>query len=172
MPDLFRDLAQAPESRALTRGLWVRRVVMTLLLALSVTALTGVFGQRGSTHAATGTQATLRLGVPDAVRGGLLFQAKLEIDAHQAIEHPRLVLADGWTEGLQVNTIEPSAQSESSRDGRLVLSYDKLAAGDTMTVWFQFQADPTESGRRDFTVELDDAQRPVARVAHTITVFP
>jgi hypothetical protein len=172
MPDLFRDVAAAPESRALTRGLWARRVVMTLLLALSILALAGVFGQRGSTHAATGTKATMKLGLPDAVRGGLLFQAKAEITAHEAIENPRLVLGHGWTEGMQVNTIEPSAQSESSRDGRLVLSYDKLAAGDTMTVWFQFQVDPTESGRRDFSLELDDAEQPVARIAHTITVFP
>jgi hypothetical protein len=172
MPELFRDVAQMPESRALTRGLWARRVVMTLLLALVILALAGVFGQRGSTHAAAGPQATMKLGVPSAVRGGLLFQAKVEIAAHRAIEHPRLVLANGWTEGLQLNTIEPSAQSESSRDGRLVLSYDRLAAGDTMTVWFQFQVDPTESGRRDFTIELDDAEQPVARIAHKITVFP
>ena len=172
MPDLFRQLADAPESRALTRGLWARRAVMTLLLAVAVLALTGVFGQRGRTHAAAGSRATLKLGVPDAVRGGLLFQAKVEIAAHQAIEHPRLVLGQGWAEGMQMNTIEPGAQSESSRDGRLLLSYDKLAAGDTMTIWFQFQVDPTESGRRDFSLELDDAEQPVARVAHQLTVFP
>lgn len=172
MPDLFRDLAAAPESGALTRGLWARRVVMTLLLAVAVLALIGVFGQRGSTHAATGSKATMKLGVPDAVRGGVFFQAKVEIRATQDVENPRLVLANGWTEGLQVNTIEPAAQSESSRDGRLVLSYDKLAAGDTMTVWFQFQVDPTESGRRDFSLELDDAEQPVARIDHKITVFP
>jgi hypothetical protein len=172
MPDLFREVADAPESRALTRGLWARRAVMTLLLALAVLALIGVFGQRGSTHAATGAKATLKLGVPDAVRGGLLFQAKVEIAAHQDVEHPRLVLANGWTEGLQVNTIEPSAQSESSRDGQLVLSYDRLDKGDTMTVWFQFQVDPTESGRRDFSIALDDAEQPVARINHKLTVFP
>jgi hypothetical protein len=172
MTDLFRDIADAPESRALTRGLWARRVVMSLLLVVAVLALTGLFGQPGSTHAAAGTKATMKLGAPDAVRGGVFFQAKVEIAAHQDIENPRLVLAPGWTEGLQVNTIEPAAQSESSRDGRLVLSYDKLAAGDTMTIWFQFQVDPTEFGRRDFTIELDDAEQPVARIAHKLTVFP
>src|ERR1700755_1062713 len=136
MPDLFREPAEAPESGALTRGLWARRAGVTLLLAFVVLALTGFFGQQGSTHAATGDKATLRLGVPDAVRGGLLFQAKVEIAARQDLEHPRLLLGQGWSEGMQMNTIEPGAQSESSRDGRLVLSYDKLAAGDTMTIWF------------------------------------
>lgn len=172
MPDLFREPAEAPESAALTRGLWARRTVMLLLLAVAVLALTGFFGQQGSTHAATGDKATIKLGVPGAVRGGLLFQAKVEIAARQDVDHPRLVLGHGWTEGMQMNTIEPGAQSESSRDGRLVMSYDKLAAGDTMTIWFQFQVDPTEAGRRDFSLELDDADQPVAKIAHNLTVFP
>jgi hypothetical protein len=172
MPDLFRGVADAPESHALTRGLWARRAVMTALLAVSVLALLGVAGQPGSTSRADAAAATVKLGLPKAVRGGLLFQAKVEIAAHQDIEHPRLVLANGWTEGMQLNTIEPAAQSESSRDGRLVLSYEKLSAGDHVTIWFQFQVDPTEAGRRDFTLELDDAQRPVARIARKLTVFP
>lgn len=172
MTELFRDLAEGPESHALTRGLWVRRGVMTALAAFVLAALAGVFGQRGSTSRTEAPAATVKLGLPEAVRGGLLFQAKVEIAARQAIDHPRLVLGTGWTEGMQVNTIEPGAQSESSRDGRLLLSYDQLAAGDRFTVWFQFQVDPTESGRRDFTLELDDAERPIARIHRTLRVFP
>jgi hypothetical protein len=61
---------------------------------------------------------------------------------------------------------------ESSRDGLVVLSYDRLAAGDRMTVWAQFQVNPTQPGRRDFSVELDDAETPVARVSRKITVMP
>jgi hypothetical protein len=172
MTELFRDVAEAPESRALRHGLWARRAVVTALLAFVVAAALGAFGQRGSTSRADAPQATLKLGLPHAVRGGLLFQAKVEIAAHQDIQHPRLVLGTGWTEGMQLNTIEPGAASESSRDGHLVLSYDKLSAGDHFTVWFQFQVDPTEAGRRDFTLELDDATRPVARIARTVRVFP
>lgn len=172
MTDLFRDLAERPESRALTRGLWARRATMTALAAVSALALADVFGQHGRTSAAAADAATLRVGLPDAVRGGLLFQGRLDLVAHRDVRHPRLVLGRGWTEGMQVNTIEPGATGETSRDGHLVLSYDGLAAGDHRTIWIQLQVDPTEAGRRDFAVELDDAERPVARVARTITVFP
>jgi hypothetical protein len=172
MTETFRDVAEQPEHWALRHGLWARRVLMALLAVVVALALLDTFGQAGSTSRAETAGATMKLGMPSAVRAGLFFQAKLEIAARQDVENPRLVLGSGWTEGMQVNTIEPAAQSESSRDGLLVLSYDKLAAGDTMTVWFQFQVDPTENGRRDFTIELDDAERPVARIVRHLNVFP
>jgi hypothetical protein len=52
------------------------------------------------------------------------------------------------------------------------LSYDKLSAGDRMTIWFQFQVDPTAPGRRDLSVELDDAEQPIARIPRKLTVMP
>jgi hypothetical protein len=172
MTDLFRRIADQPESRALTQGLWIRRAVMALLGVVVILALLDTFGQRGSTSRAESPAATLKLGMPSAVRGGLFFQAKVQIAAHTDVQHPRLVLGSGWTEGLQVNTIEPAAQTESSRDGRLVLAYEQLSAGDTATIWFQFQVVPTQTGRRDFTIELDDAEQPLTRVVRHLTVFP
>jgi hypothetical protein len=170
--ELFRDVALRPESRALTRGLWARRAMMTLLAVLAVLALLGVAGQRGSTSRADGPAATLTLGAPHAVRGGLFFQARITITARAAIAHPRLVLDHGWTEGLQVNSIEPAAVSETSRDGRLELSYDAIDPGTTTTIWVQFQVDPTEPGHRAFGLELDDARRPLARIDRMLTIFP
>jgi hypothetical protein len=172
MTDLFIDVADQPESNALTRGLWARRATMGVFAVIVVLALVGVFGQHGTTTHAAAPEATISLGAPKTVRGGLFFQARVELRALQDIEHPRLVLGRGWTEGMQVNSIEPAAMSESSRDGLLVLSYDKLAAGDRMSIWFQFQVDPTEPGRRDFSIELDDAERPIARVPRKLTVMP
>lgn len=172
MTDLFRDLAAAPESSALTRGLWARRVTMTVLLAVAVAALLGVFGQVTSTSTATGAAATLVVDAPETVRGGLFFQSRVDVRATRDLEHPRLVFADGWLEGMQVNSIEPSPVGEASRDGRLVLSYDKLAAGDRLTIWLQFEVDPTSTGRRSYDLALEDATTPVASVRRTITVLP
>jgi hypothetical protein len=172
MTDLFQGPAQQPESRALTRGLWGRRIVVALFVAIIVLALAGFAGQRGTTEHAAGDAATLSVAAPDTVRGGIFFQARVTVAAKDDLEHPRIVLGRGWVEGLQVNSIEPGAQSEASRDGRLVLSYDKLAAGDTLALWFQFQVNPTQPGRRDFSVELDDAERPIARVDRKLRVLP
>ena len=57
------------------------------------------------------------------------------------------MLADGWVEGMQVNSIEPAAESETSRDGRVVLSYGDLEAGDVLRIWLQFEVDPTNVGQ-------------------------
>jgi hypothetical protein len=82
------------------------------------------------------------------------------------------VLAGGWVEGMQVNSIEPAPVGEASRRGRVVLSYDALEAGDVLRVWLQFEVNPTNVGRRSYAVELDDAERPVARLAPPLTVLP
>jgi hypothetical protein len=109
---------------------------------------------------------------PDGLRGGLLFQARVEIRTRRTVRFPRLVLDHGWTEGMQVNSFEPSPASEASRDGRLVLSYDQLNPGDLLVVWMQFQVDPTNVGHRPADIELDDQTTPLARVEHSLTIFP
>ena len=73
---------------------------------------------------------------------------------------------------MQVNSIEPSPESESSRDGRVVLSYGELKAGDLLRIWLQFEVDPTNVGRRSYGLELDDEERPLARIDRSIRVLP
>jgi hypothetical protein len=172
MTDLFRDLAAAGEPRALTTGPWIRRGVTVVFASVVVLALLDVFGQVPSESAATTPRAVLRLSAPAAVRGGLFFESRVEIRALAAIQHPRLVLDPGWFEGMQFNSIEPSPVGEVSRGRRIVFSYDTLKAGDTMTVWLQFEANPTTVGRQSYGIELDDAETPVARLERDLTVFP
>jgi len=82
------------------------------------------------------------------------------------------VFDEGWLEGMQVNSIEPAAGDEESRDGKLVLSYTTLEAGDVLKVWMQFQVNPTNVGRRSYGLVLDDDMTPVARVSRELTVLP
>jgi hypothetical protein len=153
-------------------GLAARRVVLTGFAAISLLGLLDAFGQRDTASSAAGAKATVALSAPPTVRGGLFFQSRIDITATSAIDHPRLVFDDGWLEGMQVNSIEPSPDSESSRDGRLVLSYGALAAGDRLRVWLQFEVDPTNVGRRSYGFELDDAETPVARIDRDLRVLP
>jgi hypothetical protein len=152
---------------------WIRRAVLAIAVVPVAAALAGLIGQRESTSTATGAGARLQLLAPRRLRGGLLWRARLEVRALRAIDHPRIVLAPGWAEGMQFNTIEPGAQGEAGRDdGGIVLSYPALSAGGRLVVYLQFQVNPTTIGDQDASVALDDAERPVARVAHTITVLP
>jgi hypothetical protein len=106
------------------------------------------------------------------VRGGLFFQSRIEIRALRALEHPRLVLDEGWVEGMQVNSIEPAPVGEANRDGRVVLSYDRVDAGERLVVRLQFEVNPTNVGHRSYGLELDDAETRVAAIDRQITVFP
>ena len=172
MTKLFTDVAAVPEPRSELVGLWVRRAVLTLFAALAVLGLFDVFGQATTQTVASTPAATLRVTAPKAVRGGLFFQSRVDIRARRAIAHPRLVLDEGWVEGMQVNSIEPAPVGEASRDGRVVLSYDALQPGDVLRVWLQFEVNPTNVGRRSYAIALNDAERPVARLAPHITVLP
>jgi hypothetical protein len=174
MTELFRDLHEAGEPRALTRGLWGRRTMMVVLTAVAVLALVGVFGQRTVHSAAAGPAATMVLDAPRVLRGGLLFQSRVRITATRTVEHPRLVLDRGWLEGMQISSITPDPDGQSSRgDGRTVLTWsDPLAAGSHTTIWMQFQVDPTSVGHRPYGLELDDAQQRLARIDRSLTVLP
>jgi hypothetical protein len=170
MTELFSDVR--PSDRDMRAGLTARRVIMTMFALISLAALVGFIGQRTSTSAATTPSVRMSLDAPEVVRGGIFFQSRIEIRALAPIEHPRLVFDEGWLEGLQVNSIEPAAESESSRDGRLVLSYGALEPGDLLRIWMQFEVNPTNTGKRAYTVELDDEDRPLTRIPRTIRVLP
>jgi hypothetical protein len=169
MPELF---TKVDADRGMSRGLWARRAFVALFTAIAALALWGLFGQRASESTAGGPAARMIVSVPNAVRGGLIYQATIDITAVSDIQHPRLVLAEGWLEGMQVNSIEPAADSENSRSGRLELSYGELKPGDRLKIWLQFQVDPTNPGRRSHVLELDDETQPLARVDRNITVLP
>jgi hypothetical protein len=154
------------------RGLWARRAVIALFCAIAVLSLADRFGQRATESQAASPGARMTLTAPETVRGGLFFQSRVEIHAQREIAAPHIVLDRGWVEGMQVNSIEPAPASELSRDGRLVLTYDKLAPGDLLRIWFQFEVNPTNTGRRSYGIELDDEAARVVRLSPTITVLP
>jgi hypothetical protein len=143
-----------------------------LLLALAVVALIGTFGQRpGHVRAAAGA-ADLEVSSPTRLRGGLYYQAKFTVTAHRRLDAPRLVLSPGWLDGMTLNTTEPGPSEELNRDGRLVLDYQPLAAGERLAVFLQYQVNPTTTGTRRQTVELDDAETPIASITRSTTIFP
>ena len=172
MTKLFTDVAAVPEPRSELVGLWARRAVLTLFAALVVLGLFDVFGQGTTQTVASTPAAVLRVTAPKAVRGGLFFQSRVDVTARRAIAHPRLVLDEGWVEGMQFNSTEPAPVSEANRDGRVVLTYDALDVGERLVVWMQFEVNPTNVGHRPYGLELDDAETRVAAVHRWMTVFP
>ena len=152
---------------------WARRIFLAILLACVIAALAGAVGQRASSSTATGPVARLDVRAPKVVRGGLLFQARIRVEALQKIDMPRLVLSNGWLDGMQVNTVAPGPDAEFNRDGRLVWEYDQsLAAGRDLTVYIQFQVNPTSVGESTNDVAVYDGQKPLVKVTRTLRRLP
>jgi hypothetical protein len=151
---------------------WARRVAIAALTLVVAAALLGAVGQSHTTGRAQAAAATLTVKAPQRVRGGLFFQGRLDIVARERIGKPRIVLANGWTEEMQLNTVEPAPASETSNAGKLELEYDPLHTGDHLTIWMQFEVNPTGAGRREHDVTLLDGDRMLARVPGEITVLP
>jgi hypothetical protein len=153
-------------------GPWARRAGVGVLLAAALVALGNGFGQASSTSSAVAPAATLKVRTPARIRGGLLYQSRFDVVAHRALTQPKLVLGTGWNDGLTINTIEPSPAGEASRNGRLVLTFDSMQPGDSLTLWVDYQVNPTHVGRTTQDVELDDGDTVLARLHRTLTVFP
>jgi hypothetical protein len=151
---------------------WHRRVLLVLIAAIPVLALIGVFGQRTDHTGAQSPQAALTLSGPSRLRGGLLYQWKLSVAARTDLAQPKLALDEGFLNGLTVNTIEPQASQELNRNGHVVLEYGTLNAGRQLTVWIQYQVNPTTVGSRTIRVELDDGNSAITSLTRHVTVFP
>jgi hypothetical protein len=150
----------------------LRRVFFGALGLLLAVALLNVFGQRPKDTLAAGQAADLHVFAPTSLRGGLYYEGRLTVEAESEIEKATLVLDSGWTEQMQINTIEPSPVGEASRDGKLTLDFGHLGAGHKLVVYMQFQVNPTNVGRRSQDVALYDDTSHLATANRTVTVFP
>jgi hypothetical protein len=151
---------------------WYRRALLCLIAVLPVLALLNVFGQRPTTTSAHGLAADLAVTAPARLRSGLIFQVRVRVTAHENIAKPQLVFDPGWWESMSVNSIVPNPSSQTNLEGRVVLSYNKLAAGHSLIAWLYFQANPTNVGKRREDVELDDGATMITRVHRSLTIFP
>ena len=151
---------------------WLRRGLLALIALVLVLALFDVFGQATSTTRAEAGAATLSVSAPGAVRGGLLFQARITTEAHTELRDATLVLNQAWVNGLTVNTIEPSPLNEASRDGNLVFDLGHLPAGSKHVLYLDYQVNPTTVGSRTLRLELQDGETPVTSLERTLRIFP
>jgi len=163
---------EANRDRTERLELVMRRLFFGALILVIVVAALNFFGQRPKDSFASAPAANLHVFAPTALRGGLLYEARFTIDAQQDISKAVLVLDGGWTEQLQINTIEPSPIGESSRDGKLALEFGHIPAGQKLVAWMQFQVNPTNVGRRSQDVALYDDTTLITRIDRTVTIFP
>jgi len=162
-----RDLA----GRRVT-SVWVRRVLLCGLLVLPVLALLNVFGQHPTTSSASSPLASMNVTAPARLRSGLIFQVRVQVTAHRDIKELQLVFDKGWWESMSVNSMVPEPSEESSEEGKVLLSYGKLGAGQQHVNWIYFQVNPTNVAKRSEDIEVRDGSTPLLHIHRAITIFP
>jgi hypothetical protein len=152
---------------------WVRRAILTCMAVFVVLGLINTFGQRPTTTQAQTPAATLRVTAPTDVRGGLIFQVRVDITAGRTLTKPALVFSPGWWESMTTNAIAPQPTNQTSLDGSPVFALSPIRAGRHATYWFYFQVNPTNVGwERPEVLQLEDNGLPVATIRRTITIYP
>jgi hypothetical protein len=151
---------------------WTRRALLCLLCVPILLGLLNVFGQRPSTTKRSVQAASLTIYAPERVRGGLYYEARFHIQAHDELKEARLVLNSNWAEGITINTIEPSPIGAASRDGALSYDLGHIPAGQSYVLFLQEQVNPTNVGHRTQTAELWDGDRHLLTIDRPLTVWP
>ncbi len=150
----------------------IRRALLALVSLFLLAGLLNVFGQRPQTSQAAAPAASLKLYAPTRLRGGLIYEARFTIDAHEDLKNAMLELDPGWIEGTTINTIEPGPIGEASRNGKLLFTLGHIRAGTTYLFFMQLQVNPTNVGRRSQNVALYDGDTLLTSINRTITIFP
>jgi hypothetical protein len=153
---------------------WFPNALFALVCVVPLLALLNVFGQSPTvkTVANPNGVATMQLSAPTSVRSGVLFQARFDIHAHKEIKDAVLVLDSGWLESLTMNTSEPAASSETSRNGGIALDLGDIPAGKLWRQYLQFQVNPVNAGSQSQGVTLYDGNVPLLHLNRNIMIWP
>jgi hypothetical protein len=151
---------------------WFRRAFLLLLTVLSGLGLANVFGQHPASTTVRSPAADLTVSAPPAMRGGLIYEIVVTVAAYRDLRKAELVFDEGWYEGFTINTFQPDAAEWEQRDGRNVMVYGPLAAGEELVVRLQYQTNPTSLGTRDQDVSLADDGTELLTLEHSATVYP
>jgi hypothetical protein len=150
-----------------------RQLITALLVLFVVLAAGNAFGQRPSSHTSVSPAATLRVSTPAHLRGGLIFQTRVDITAHRDIAIPTVMLSGGWFDGMTLNSVQPGPAKQASAGQGATFSYPPLAAGRTMTVWFEWSVNPTNlAWQRPTLTDISDGGTTLVAQRSTVTVFP
>jgi hypothetical protein len=150
-----------------------RFVLVCLLLVFVALAAGNALGQQPSRFTAANPAATIAVSTPERVRGGLIFQTRVDVSARTTIQKPTLVLDGGWFDGMTLNSTQPGPATQAARGSAVTFAYPRLAAGARMSVWFEWSVNPTNlAWSRPEVLRLDDGTRPILTVSPSVTVLP
>ena len=154
-------------------GVWARRALVTVLVVFVVLGVANTFGQSPTVSQAMSSAASLRVTAPADVRGGLIFQVRVEVTASRRLNKPILVFSPAWFESMTLNSMAPQPSTETSRNGDPAFVLAPIDSGRHATYWFYFQVNPTTVGwHRSENLQLRDPGTAPVTIDRTITIYP
>jgi hypothetical protein len=155
-------------------GIWVHRSVVAVLVVFVALAASNQFGQQPEAHEAVTAAAGLRVSTPERLRGGLIYQTRIDVIARQPIAHPTITLGAGWFDGMTLNSVQPGPEAQAGAAGGAVsFTYPALQAGQSLSVYLEWSANPTTvAWQRDLPVIVADGSRTLVSQSSSLTVFP
>ena len=174
MPDIPDHIVLKRHRDFERRGwhIWLQRGVLLVMAAFVAAALANVFGQVPSTVHAQSPSARMELYAPDSLRGGLLYETRLRIHAYVDIKQAIVRLDGGWLEGYTLNSLEPTPLGQASSKGKLIFTLGHIPAGDTYTLYMEFQTNATNVGIHHQGIVLLDGQQRLAELKRSVTTYP
>jgi hypothetical protein len=153
---------------AVTRWFALVALVVFVLLALG-----NRMGQQADTAHFGNAAVAVTVVTPSTLREGLIFQTHVELTAHTAIRKPTIALDHGWLDGFTLNSVNPAPVDQSPSHGGSTYVYPPLAAGQSMSVWFEWSVNPTVvAWDRPQLLTVDDGTSVLASHPSSITVLP
>jgi hypothetical protein len=169
------DLDAAETFQRARRDRAARRVMVALLVAVVVLAITGYLGTREQTAMAVAADGTeLEVSYLRITRRGLSTPLKVRVRRPDAFAADPVVLriSARYMELWDRNAVQPEPSAERSEGDAIVLEFDPPERSDTLRVDFDSRADPSFGGSRAASIELLDGDSPLVGVEIETRVLP
>jgi hypothetical protein len=169
------DLDAAGTFRRARRDRMARRVMVALLVAVVVLAVTGYLGTRERTATAVAADGTeLEVSYLQITRRGLSTPLTIRVRRPGMFASDPVVLriSAGYMDMWDQNGVQPEPSAERSEGESIVLEFDPPERSDTLRVDFDSRADPSFGGSRAASIELLDGRSPLVGVDIETRVLP
>lgn len=144
-----------------------------LLAAILVVALLGFLGGAPSAiRTTTSPAADLVIDAPATLRNGNLFEMRLDVVAHSAIDDAVLAVPEGLWREVTVNSMIPAADKEESKDGEFRFHFGAMKAGERLQVKLDGQLNPPLFGSISGPIRLLDGDRALVTAPYNLKVIP
>ncbi|WP_447725938.1 hypothetical protein [Sphingomonas koreensis] len=148
-------------------------ISLAVLSAIMLTALLGAFGGgKARSVVAEGSAARIEVHTPCVLRNGVFFETRIRVTARTPIADAVIVVPVQLWRDMTVNTMIPAPSEEKAANGAFRFSYGPMKPGDILDIKVDGQINPPLFAGNAGSIELNDGERPLARVPIEITVLP